>query len=727
MEFRRVSRTVSGTNAVAPYPSRARFISADRSSLLMADSKGVSIEKGPISVEAEKRNVFSFMSVEGQDGFLLRNLKTQQCLGCLSRAGQMILHGFENTINRSRELVWVKVVCDNGTFALYNTCFELYIGPTETQKQKTLGCIVMVEDFSQAFRFYADPVKFAWSFNSGPKAITAQMDGSLMLQPKGIFSWAPYFEFVEVGGGPPERFSLRVARPVSDELQYVSVVEDSHGYRVSLVRTPDSFVLVPTLKAGSFYVRHCLTKRLLGIQDAQTGLIGATESAHNSLTLSLLDVKGIEFLGQVSEMQTSEHWMRMKEQLEKFAKNPIAHPVYSHLPNVLEREMSWFSSLYFTARCNGTENVVRFCNEMRAQLNSREKVLLANAESSFNMIPAIMAKDTPLFKALDKAVANAKQAVSLSDQLFTKYAELDPPHVTNLKLDDTFCRIAIAGDFGTGKPKAKQMLDALFGHEETRPHVFIHLGDVYKKGTAREQLENFIQPLHDAINKHPGHPVCVFDLPGNHDYIHKGGEGFFWALDELNRRNLTPQRCSFFCVNVGEKFCLIGLDTSLNSLNFESDSLETHLNEEQRIWLKQRMEEVIAAGRSIILLSHHPVLSCGPLSYGQMNAALWNELAPYMNHIKAWFWGHEHSFKLYEPYTGNDGNVLTKGRLIGHSAKWKRGKNNVIPSIAVDHPKAREIGVALLEFSGSSCRARYVELAGENETLTLVENYKEDI
>jgi hypothetical protein len=108
-----------------------------------------------------------------------------------------------------------------------------------------------------------------------------------------------------------------------------------------------------------------------------------------------------------------------------------------------------------------------------------------------------------------------------------------------------------------------------------------------------------------------------------------------------------------------------------------------------------------------------------------VNANLWKELAPYFANIAAWYWGHEHSFKVYEPYVGPEGQTLQKGRLIGHGSKWKKSKSNVIPFVPVEHPVAREIGLAVLEISEDRCTAKYLELAGEGSSLSLVENYRE--
>ncbi len=646
----RPKRSVSSANAVTQYPVHVKLrVRGDE--VLRGDSRGVTTEKH-VPGETERRQTWIYEWIDGlPEAFLLKSAKTSQYLGVLSRGGQTILHLFEFSFNRSRELAFVKVPIPGGSggFRFRNVASGLYIGGVST-RPKTLGCVLMTEEEDEGEGgerlavLSEEVVKTAWSFNSKGKALTCQANASLAMHNKGVFSWSPYFEFVAAPGNVVERFYLRPARPASEDMQYVSVGEDG---KVSLARHPCAFNLVPTLKSGSFFVRDCISKRLLRVSDAATGLVVSTESTNVADTFSLMDVKDVVFGGQRVLAGISEHFVRLKDQLEKYAKHPIAHPVYSHLPSVFEREMSYFAALYFIARCNNEKGVLALCAEIRPLLDSREKVLLANVDQSFNMIPVIMNKDTALFRALDKAVSDAKQAVSESDKLFSKYADMDPPHVTTLAQedDDTFVRIALSSDFGSGKPKARQMLHALFAHDETRPHIFIHLGDVYKKGTRREQSENLIQPLVEEMGATKGEPVRVYALPGNHDYIHKGGDGYFWALDELKRLDLSKQSCSFFCLNIGSNYSIIGLDTGLGSLkSAESDALDVQINEEQREWLKLRMEECLSAGRRVIMLTHHPVLSSGPVSFGQVNANLWKEMSPYFSNIVAWFWGHEHSF-----------------------------------------------------------------------------------
>jgi len=50
-----------------------------------------------------------------------------------------------------------------------------------------------------------------------------------------------------------------------------------------------------------------------------------------------------------------------------------------------------------------------------------------------------------------------------------------------------------------------------------------------------------------------------------------------------------------------------------------------------------------------------------------VNKNLWTQFEGQINKVSAWFWGHEHFYVAYEPYTL--GKVkLKRGRLIGHGA-----------------------------------------------------------
>lgn len=249
----------------------------------------------------------------------------------------------------------------------------------------------------------------------------------------------------------------------------------------------------------------------------------------------------------------------------------------------------------------------------------------------------------------------------------------------------------------------------------------------------------------------------------------RGGAGYYWALREMASRGLSEQDASFFCIHVGDAFAIIGLDTSVEGLKHDSDALETRLNDTQVVWLQQRMDECRTSDRRVILLLHHPVLSCGPkytppvatVEYEEgVNPFLWAQLSPYFQ--RGWLllqsiaycsltyhrsrvrrlklqsllfphvsrrlicWGHEHSFRAYQPYTGKDGRTLRRGRLLGHGSKYKPPKTTKVAAIPVEHPHAdtgRGVGGAVLDFTERGCVVRYVELGPGSE---LLENYREE-
>ncbi len=289
----RPKRSLSSANAVTQYPVHVR-LRMRTDEVLRGDSKGVTTEKH-VPGETERRQTWIYEWIDGlPEAFLLKSAKTSQYLGVLGRGGQMILHLFEFSFNRSRELAWVRVPLKGpaGGFRYRNVASGLYIGEVST-RPKTLGCVLMTEEDEEEGRDHTavvteEVVKTAWSLNSKGKALTCQPNASLMMQHKGVFSWAPYFEFVAAPGNVVERFYLKPARPHAEDMQYLSVAEDG---KVLLGRHPCAFNLVPTLKSGSFFVRDCISKRLLRVSDAATGVVVSTDSINLADTFTLMDVK----------------------------------------------------------------------------------------------------------------------------------------------------------------------------------------------------------------------------------------------------------------------------------------------------------------------------------------------------------------------------------------------------------------------------------------------------
>ncbi len=314
-------------------------------------------------------------------------------------------------------------------------------------------------------------------------------------------------------------------------------------------------------------------------------------------------------------------------------------------PKVLEREHSAFGSLYFVAETNEPDLVRALV--VNDGLDLMERLLVSNARTAAAMVTAITHKDMPLFQALDREITAAKLAIGDAEKLFLQHAG-QLPHLTELSFQGMECiRVVLVGDFGNGERKTAALLDAIFKH--ARPNVLVHLGDVYKRGSKREQQEHLIEPICTAIERNVGAPASVFAVCGNHDVMARGGAGYYWALREMCARGLSEQDASFFCIHVGESFAIIGLDTSLEGLKYDSDALETRLNDAQVVWLQQRMDQCRVSDRRVILLFHHPLLSCGApqgpsaasAEFGEgVNPFLWSQLSPHFDRgelASAWF------------------------------------------------------------------------------------------
>jgi hypothetical protein len=224
-------------------------------------------------------------------------------------------------------------------------------------------------------------------------------------------------------------------------------------------------------------------------------------------------------------------------------------------------------------------------------------------------------------------------------------------------------RIALIADWGTGAKPAREVLKEIHA---LAPDVLIHLGDVYYSGTPEEYKRAFLGPLEDILGANRS-SLPVFALSGNHD-MYCGGEGYYGAIAALNSGPLQ-QRASFFCLrSEDDAWQLIAMDTGLNDYSpFEVADSITHLRDDEVGWHLRRIAEF--EGKTI-LLSHHQLFSAfsriGPAGTGAPSNPHLLQMfceAAQLGKIPAWFWGHEHSLGVYEPYAG-----LERGRCIGHGA-----------------------------------------------------------
>ncbi|HET8888148.1 MAG TPA: metallophosphoesterase [Candidatus Angelobacter sp.] len=231
---------------------------------------------------------------------------------------------------------------------------------------------------------------------------------------------------------------------------------------------------------------------------------------------------------------------------------------------------------------------------------------------------------------------------------FPYRANMNP--VFNLDANAT---IAIIGDWGTGQDVAINLLTQV---KNAVPDVVIHLGDIYYSGTQTEVQENFLSICQTVF----GAGIPVYSLCGNHD-MYSGGNGYYWLVDQLK------QQASYFCLqNANWQF--LAMDTGHNDNNpFTVVSNMTSLNPAEAQWHANKIQH--AGGRKNVLLSHHQLFS--PFgSVGEVNSAPYaynpNLLANFQSllpQITCWFWGHEHTLAVYDPYM-----QLQRGRCVGCSA-----------------------------------------------------------
>lgn len=278
----------------------------------------------------------------------------------------------------------------------------------------------------------------------------------------------------------------------------------------------------------------------------------------------------------------------------------------------------------------------------------------------------------------------------------------------------------LLGDWGTSLDDAEALLEAIwiqaYSYTE-RPIIFLHLGDIYYSGLPVECQQNFYQVfdrVRQSLSQQLGRFFIehaaqskIYVIPGNHEYYSEG-YGFFQLVDQLNGELQTGQLCSFFCLRSDDnRWQILGMDTGQGDHNaFEpiaekirsllplvqaaiftfvafpfdiwaslwvtsivqkyAGPFAPKLVPSESDWHQARIQETTA---QTILLSHHQLFSSVKEIDHQtpqfLNTHLKSCFSPYfLSKIMAWYWGHEHSYALYE-----DGLFsLNKGRLLGSSS-----------------------------------------------------------
>jgi hypothetical protein len=117
------------------------------------------------------------------------------------------------------------------------------------------------------------------------------------------------------------------------------------------------------------------------------------------------------------------------------------------------------------------------------------------------------------------------------------------------------------------------------------------------------------------------------------------------------------------------------MDTALHDYDpFQVVNGMTLLEPDELLWHVDKIERFHAQRGRTILLSHHQLFS-GYATIGRpetklpaqqaFNTNLLNSFRTSLEarKIAAWFWGHEHTLSIYQPYP-----PLDKGRCLGHGA-----------------------------------------------------------
>jgi hypothetical protein len=216
--------------------------------------------------------------------------------------------------------------------------------------------------------------------------------------------------------------------------------------------------------------------------------------------------------------------------------------------------------------------------------------------------------------------------------------------------------IAMAGDFGTGNFGASDSPSTKISKfiPTLKPHVTIHLGDVYYAGTSGEENSKL-------MNFWPQGSIGSFTLNSNHEMYSGGGPYFDEAVGGPVFNKLQSPH-SFFALE-NSNWLIVGLDSAYNS-----DVLKLYMDGSLGTNAQISFLQALAKKRKkIVLLTHHngfPEIGASgtqPLKlFTEVMGAFSGEVSP-----AYWYWGHVHAGVAYKPLASQN-NMLC--RCLGHAA-----------------------------------------------------------
>lgn len=291
--------------------------------------------------------------------------------------------------------------------------------------------------------------------------------------------------------------------------------------------------------------------------------------------------------------------------------------------------------------------------------------------------------------------------------------------------------IALAGDWGSGTDSAYRVADRI---RRLAPDYTIHLGDVYYSGTESEFGEYFL-----PAEAWPRGAKGTFALNGNHE-MYSGGRAYFRSLTRepmthMVKGDRRPQNASYFCLE-NDHWRILAIDTGYYSKSFPVlelfDTYLIRLHKAIQTWLREVVFADPDDRRPVLLLSHHEWFSAYDSEYTRMGS----QIAPYLDRVLLWFWGHEHRFTGYAPFGLGDGPKV-RARCIGHGgipfdiAYPHRHRNLVFSDERISAGSTNAInakqqlgycGFAFLKFSGPKLTVSYYD-EGEDSAPLLEETW----
>ena len=253
--------------------------------------------------------------------------------------------------------------------------------------------------------------------------------------------------------------------------------------------------------------------------------------------------------------------------------------------------------------------------------------------------------------------------------------------------------IAILGDWGTGQPAARAVMNQLTAIPGLTPDYIIHVGDVYYSGSplATDKTgSHYFSPGEENNNLLELWPSAYsgrsFTLNSNHE-MYCGANGFYYdALGwsggpPFSKTPFKSQKGSgCFALQYGG-WTLLGLDSAYMSsiTNAFMNGSIGGANGVQGKWIQQLGLD----RKKTIVLTHHNGISAASSAI----MPLWTEIKGALNGDPyAWYWGHVHNAIVYSyPVTILPDAKLpvitlnTYARCLGHAA-IPYG-----PSSALDH------------------------------------------